>query len=92
MPRRELREVVAALLNLQVVVIDRPHILAAMDVEERYQISFWDALIVAAAESGGAEVLYTEDLNDRQQYGAVTVQNPSRSAETAFPPFGRSSA
>jgi len=34
-------------------------------------ISFWYALIVAAAESAGAEVLYTEDLNDRQQYGAV---------------------
>jgi predicted nucleic acid-binding protein len=82
MPRRELREAVAALLELRLVVIGPPHILAAMDVEERHQISFWDALIVAAAESGGAEVLYTEDLNDRQQYGAVTVQNPFRSAET----------
>ena len=82
MPRRELREVVAALLELPLVVIGPPHILAAMDIEERYQISFWDALIVAAAESGGAEVLYTEDLNDRQQYGAVTVQNPFRSVET----------
>ena len=82
MPRRELREAVAALLDLPLVVIGPPHILAAMDVEERYQISFWDALIVAAAESGGAEVLYTEDLNDRQQYGTVTVQHPFRSAET----------
>jgi predicted nucleic acid-binding protein len=78
MPRRELREAVAALLELPMVVIGPSHILAAIDVEERYQISFWDALIVAAAQSGGADVLYTEDLNDRQQYGAVTVQNPFR--------------
>lgn len=81
MPRRELREAVAALLELPLVIVGPPHIISAMHVEERYQISFWDALIVAAAESGGAEVLYTEDLNDRQQYGTVTVQNPFRSAE-----------
>jgi predicted nucleic acid-binding protein len=41
---------------------------------------FWDGLILAAAESGGAAVLFTEDLNDGQQYGAVAVRNPFRPA------------
>jgi predicted nucleic acid-binding protein len=49
-----------------------------MQNEERHKVSFWDALILAAAESGGAEVLYTEDLNDGQQYGAVQARNPFR--------------
>jgi predicted nucleic acid-binding protein len=84
MPARELREVVAALLDLPLVVVGPAQIISAIQTEGRYQISFWDALIVAAAESGGAEVLYTEDLNDGQQYGAVTVRNPFRAGE-AFP-------
>jgi predicted nucleic acid-binding protein len=37
-----------------------------------------DALILAAAEAGAAEVLYTEDLNDGQQYDAVLAHNPFR--------------
>ena len=68
MPRRELREAVAALLDLPLVPVGAAEIVSALHTEERYQISFWDALILAAAESGGAGVLYTEDLNDGQQY------------------------
>ncbi len=49
-----------------------------MDHELRYQISFWDSLILAAAEAGGAEVLYTEDLNDGQKYVGILVRNPFR--------------
>lgn len=54
----------------------RDHIRAAMENEEQYRISFWGALILAAAESGRAEVLFTEDLNDGRQYGSVLVRNP----------------
>jgi predicted nucleic acid-binding protein len=51
-------------------------ILVALDLEERYQISFWDALVIQAAEASGAAVLYSEDLSDGQTYGAVRVVNP----------------
>jgi predicted nucleic acid-binding protein len=68
----------AALLDCPLVVIGASHILSAIQNEERHQVSFWDAVILAAAESGGAEVLYTEDLNDGQQYGAVQARNPFR--------------
>jgi predicted nucleic acid-binding protein len=78
MPRRELREAAAALLDLPLVTIGPSHILAAIETEGRYQISFWDALILTAAESGGATVVFTEDLNDGQHYGAVQVRNPFR--------------
>ena len=79
MPRRELRDAAAAaLLDCPLVVIGASHILSAIQNEERHQVSFWDAVILAAAESGGAEVLYTEDLNDGQQYGAVQARNPFR--------------
>lgn len=76
--RSELTEVIAALLKLPLVVNGPVQISAAIQIKERYNISFWDALILAAAESGGAEVVYTEDLNDGQQYGTVMAKNPFR--------------
>ena len=76
LPRQQVREVTAAFLDSPLVTVGPSHIRAAIENEDRYNISFWDALIVAAAESGSAEVLYTEDLNDGQQYGAVLVRNP----------------
>jgi predicted nucleic acid-binding protein len=78
MPRRELRDATAALLDFPLIVVGPSHIASAIQKEERYQIPFWDALILSAAESAGAELLYTEGLNDGQQYGPVVVRNPFR--------------
>jgi len=75
-PRRQLREIARALLDLPLIVLTSLHITRALDNEVKYKISFWDALILAAAEAGGAALLYTEDLNHGQKYGAVEVRNP----------------
>lgn len=72
------RDVVTDYLAWQVVVNGGDSILEALDLEERYQISFWDALVVQAAQAAGAEILYSEDLSDGQTYGAVRVINPLR--------------
>jgi predicted nucleic acid-binding protein len=53
-------------------------IVAALGIEGRYKVSYWDALILHAAESCGAAVLYSEDLSHGQRYGAVEVVNPLR--------------
>jgi predicted nucleic acid-binding protein len=74
--RREIRQIAERFLMLPITVIGPAEITTAMTVEERYGISFWDALIVAAAESGGADILYTEDLNNGQRYGSVIACNP----------------
>jgi predicted nucleic acid-binding protein len=59
------------------VVTNTPlSILKALDIETRYKISFWDALIVQAAEDAGVSILYSEDLADGQRYGAIRVVNP----------------
>ena len=72
----ETREVIEDYMAWHVVVNGGESILDALDIEERYQISFWDALIAQAAQSCGAEALYSEDLADRQQYGSVRALNP----------------
>lgn len=70
------RDIVADYLTWQVIVNGGESILEAIDLESRYQISFWDALVIHAAQSSGADVLYSEDLSDGQTYGSVRVVNP----------------
>ena len=48
----------------------------AIEQSERYAISYWDAAILVAADALGAHTVYSEDLNDGQQYGRVRVVNP----------------
>lgn len=76
LPTKATREIVADYLSWQVVINSGDSILEALDLQERYQISFWDALVVQAAQSCGADVLYSEDLSDGQHYGSVRVVNP----------------
>lgn len=42
----------------------------------RYQLSYWDAAIVAAARHMNSAVIYSEDLSDGQIYEGVEVRNP----------------
>jgi predicted nucleic acid-binding protein len=59
------------------VVTNTPaSVLKALDIEMRYKISFWDALIIQAAEEAVASVLYSEDLAAAQFYGTIQVVNP----------------
>ena len=51
-------------------------VVAGIDLAHRYQLSYWDGAIIAAAERLGARVLYSEDLNHGQTYGSVRVENP----------------
>jgi predicted nucleic acid-binding protein len=72
------REIVTDYLAWQVVVNGGEAIVEALDLEARYQISFWDALVIHAAQASGAEILYSEDLSDGETYGSVRVVNPLR--------------
>jgi predicted nucleic acid-binding protein len=72
----EAKQLLADYLTWEVVVNDGQSILEALELEERYQISFWDAMIVQAANAAGVENLYSEDLNHGQRFGSVIAVNP----------------
>ena len=76
MPAAEARQVVADYLRWEVVVNNGDSVVEAAELETRYRISFWDALIVQAASTSGVEILYSEDLSAGQAYGSVRVVNP----------------
>lgn len=48
----------------------------AHEVEKRHRLSWWDSMVVAAAQLTQCSVLLTEDLQDRAAYGSVTVRSP----------------
>lgn len=50
--------------------------LAGLQARARWQLSLWDAMIVAAATQAQTPILYSEDLNHGQHYGSVQVMNP----------------
>jgi len=62
--------------RMRVVRFDEADVISAIEIHRLHQISFWDAMIVHAARAGGAEVLYSEDLQVGRTWGGVTVVNP----------------
>lgn len=51
-------------------------LIRASEIMEITGFTFWDSLIVAAAETVGAELLYTEDLQHGRQVAGCTIVNP----------------
>lgn len=51
-------------------------VLDAIRIQNRYQISFWDAMIVASALQLGCQIIWSEDLNPGQLYDQAVVTNP----------------
>jgi predicted nucleic acid-binding protein len=58
------------------IAIDSAFVKIAAEMSVRHRLSYWDGAIIAAAELLGARILYSEDFNDGQHYGAVQVCNP----------------
>jgi predicted nucleic acid-binding protein len=70
------RKVVRSLWAWQPIRTDEQHFAAAWAIQDRFQLSWWDALIVAAARSAGCSVLLTEDLQHGQDLDGLRVVDP----------------
>ena len=72
----EAENVISLFSDFTVVELDLALVQQAVATCRRYQISYWDALIVAAAERAGCGRIISEDLNPGQSYHGVVVVNP----------------
>lgn len=66
--------------DFPIVPIDASLVRRGAELSARYQISYWDGAVLAAAQALQAATLYTEDLNHNQVYGDVRVVNPFRAS------------
>ena len=73
---RKAREIVSDLGTWTVTVLEVLDILKASELSERYRMSFWDGLILAAARKKEAKTLWSEDFSHGQDYDGVEVRNP----------------
>lgn len=64
------------LAEIPVQTLDRTLFTAALDICQRFQLSYWDAAILAAARAMGCDAVYSEDLSDQQDYDSLRVINP----------------
>ena len=69
-------DVLRQLMVLPHVEINSRHILGAIQKSQEFRLSFWDALIIEAAIVGGADILYTEDLQHGQVIEQLKIRNP----------------
>lgn len=72
----DLITILDTLSPIRLVATDHGLVRRAVEARATYGLHFWDCMIVAAAERGGCERLWSEDLNDGQRYFGVTVANP----------------
>ncbi len=62
--------------NMEIVNNDLELIEQAIDISIISQVSFWDSLIIAAAEKANCKFVFSEDLNSGQTYRGVMILNP----------------
>ena len=69
-------DIVREYMTWQTIDNTGPLLLDAVALQQKANISFWDALIVQAAVATGCDRLYSEDLNAGQRFGGLEVVNP----------------
>lgn len=78
------RPTIRAYLNAYASWVSAPFdaqtLTSAFQIEDRYGLRFWDALLIASANAAGCDYFLSEDLNDGQTYGSTRVINPFRHA------------
>lgn len=71
-------EFIKTWLNFPTAAIGSSTLLRALEIQQRFGLSYWDAAIIAAASELECHTLYTEDLSDGQDYDGVVAINPFR--------------
>lgn len=60
----------------EVVQVTPPLIRSALDLHQTRRLAFYDALVLASAQTAGCTVLYSEDMNAGEVVGGVQIVNP----------------
>ncbi len=76
LPQKTAKEIVKQYSAWEVVIPDTQDLLAAIDLQNKHQLSFWDSLIVQTALKAQCQILLSEDLQNGQQIEEVRLMNP----------------
>jgi len=82
--RESARKEIRTFLPWRPVATDAGVVEGAWRIQDRHRLSWWDSLIVSAAQAAGCEYLLTEDLQDDLALGPLRVVNPFRISPEAL--------
>jgi len=75
LPHSSALEYVKTWLNFPTASVHPVTVLAALQLKDRFQVSYWDGAIIAAAHELGCGTIYSEDFSDGQDYDGVKLVN-----------------
>lgn len=75
------KDILHSFEQFEIVIVNPAIIYDAIDCGIINRVSFWDSLILVAAESAHCGMLWTEDLNDGQIIRSVRIENPLKAME-----------
>jgi predicted nucleic acid-binding protein len=78
--RESARKDIRSLLPWHPIAVDNRVLDGAWHIQDRFGLSWWDALIVSAAQVSGCHYLLTEDLQAGQVFGDLQIINPFQTA------------
>ena len=74
------RRDVRSLLAWHPIHVDGRVLEGAWFIQDQHKVSWWDALILSAAQVAGCRYLLSEDLQENQELGDLRIVNPFRTA------------
>ena len=76
LPHDKVVRILESLDSYPVLAVTEGVFWAALQIKERYRLSYWDSAIIAAAVELECHTVYSEDLNHGQSYAGIRVINP----------------
>lgn len=76
MPAQRLRARLGLYEQFEIVQVTPVIVRAGLDLHQTRSLAFYDALIVASAQTAGCNVLFSEDMNAGEKMGPVRIANP----------------
>lgn len=74
------------LMAWQPLPVEGALIQEAISIQAKFKLSYWDSLIVAAAEAAECRYLVSEDLQHQQKFHTTTVINPFKTDPSSYMP------
>jgi predicted nucleic acid-binding protein len=77
---KQVTAILDALAPIRVILPDGDMVRPAVEAHAEYGVRFYDGMILAAAERGRCQRIWSEDFNAGQRYFGIVVENPFKDA------------
>lgn len=70
------KKIIDKICVAEIMELTKKMVLSALELQIRHKLSYWDALIIATAQSARCNRMFSEDLQHGQKFGELQILNP----------------